>query len=97
MIDEKELIKIVEETRALSEDNNKILHSIQRQSRIALIVRAIYWVVIIGVTIGAFYYIQPYVDKLVSVYTGLIDTQHRMAEIPKGFNLETLKSFFGKN
>lgn len=93
-MDEKELIKLVEETRALSEDNNHILHSIQRRTRWAFIMKSIYWVIIIGITVGAFYYVQPYVDQVVKIYSNLVDTQHKMAEIPKGFSFDTIKSYF---
>jgi hypothetical protein len=93
-MDNNELQKIVEETRELARDNNKILHSIQRRDRLALIMKAVYWLVIIFITIGAFYYVQPYVDQLLKAYNGIIDTQHKMAETTKGFNMDTLKGYF---
>ena len=59
---------------ALSEDNNKILQSLRNQMRIAAGMRILYWVVIIAVSYGAFYFIQPYVsfmtDTLGSVSNG---------------------------
>lgn len=54
----------------LSEDNNKMLHSMRRSQRIASFFRVIYWLFIIGSAVGAYYFIQPYVDQLMEVYGG---------------------------
>jgi len=52
------------------EENNEMLHAIRRAQRWATIWRAIYWTLIIGSTIGAYWIIQPYVDQLLGVYSG---------------------------
>ncbi len=36
--------------------------------------RFMYWFVIIGTAVGLFYYFQPYIDNVVSIYSGLSDT-----------------------
>ncbi len=46
----------------LSEENNKMLHRLQRGMRISRYLRILYFIIIIGVSIGAFYYLQPVVD-----------------------------------
>jgi TRAP-type C4-dicarboxylate transport system permease small subunit len=68
--EEKELLK---RAVALGEENNDILRAMQRSQRLATVMRIIYWVVIIGSTIGAFYLIQPYIDSLKGVYGGAND------------------------
>ena len=65
--EERELLK---KSLSLAEDNNKILHSIRRSMRLASFVRAVYWIIIIGSAVGAYYFIQPYIDQLVGVYSG---------------------------
>lgn len=55
---------------ALTEENNAMLHKIRRATRLALFGRILYWFVVIGLSIGAFYYLQPYIDRILSVYTG---------------------------
>lgn len=52
------------ETHDLAEENNKLLRSLRRSRRIGIIMSVLYWVVIIGVSVGAFYFIQPYIDFL---------------------------------
>ncbi len=91
---EEELQKIVEETRELSLDNNRILHSIQRRDRLSLIAKIIYWVIILGIAAGAVYYVQPYIDQLKEVYSGMVKTQHNVAEFSGKFSLDNLKSYF---
>jgi hypothetical protein len=62
----------LERALALAEENNKILLSIRRSNRIALGMRALYWVVILGLTFGAFYFIQPYLNFLTNLGGGSI-------------------------
>lgn len=52
----------------LSQENNKMLHSIRRGMFWGKIIRIIYWVVIIGAAIGVYYYINPYIDSAVNAY-----------------------------
>ena len=59
--EEKELLN---RTLKLSEENNQILRGIQRSMRFSRFMSILYWVVIIGSAIGAFYLIQPYVNAI---------------------------------
>jgi len=51
-------------TAALVEENNKLLKSMRRSARWQSTFQIIYWVLIIGLTFGAFYFIQPYINSL---------------------------------
>ena len=50
------------ETRDLALENAKILKSIQRATRASMAMKVIYWVIILGITFGAYYFIQPYLE-----------------------------------
>lgn len=63
--EEKELLQ---KTYELSQENNKILHGIRSSNRWSTFFRLFYWFVIIGISIGAFVYIQPYIDKAAGIY-----------------------------
>ncbi len=65
---EKELLQ---KTYELTEENNKILRGIRRSNRWSSLFRAVYWIVIIGISIGAFIYIQPYVDSVMKAYNSI--------------------------
>ncbi|MFZ2484561.1 MAG: hypothetical protein WAX80_00835 [Minisyncoccia bacterium] len=60
---------LLERTLKLSEENNKILHSMQRSMRLGHIMRIIYWLFIIGSAVGAYYLIQPYIDSLAGTFS----------------------------
>jgi hypothetical protein len=63
--EEKELFK---RSIALAEENNDILRSIQRSIRLNRLMSILYWVVIIGASVGAYYLVQPYLTQAISVY-----------------------------
>ncbi len=59
---------LLERTYKLSQENNAILLSIRRANRIGTAVKIFYWVVIIGLSVGAFYFIQPYIDFMTGAF-----------------------------
>jgi len=58
---------LLERTYKLAEENNKILRGLRRSNRTAIALRALYWVVIIALSYGAIYFIQPYFNTLTSM------------------------------
>ena len=63
--EEKEMLK---KTLELSQENNHLLRSIKRSMAWGRIIKIIYWVILIGAAIGAYYYIEPYIDTAVDAY-----------------------------
>lgn len=55
---------LLERTAALADENNRILRSMQRTQRVTTVMHVLYWVVIIGFSVGAFYFFQPYLTFL---------------------------------
>ena len=58
---------LLERTYKLAEENNAILRSIRRSARLTAVMRWAYWAVIILLTFGAYYFIQPYMTALIGV------------------------------
>jgi hypothetical protein len=58
---------LLERTYKMVEENNTILRSIRRTGRIGIAIKVFYWVIIIGISIGAFYFIQPYIDAVKNI------------------------------
>ena len=56
------------QTSRLVEENNKILRKMHRAALWGRIFHFLYWVAIIGLSVGAYYFIQPYVDQLQQTY-----------------------------
>ena len=65
---EQDIKSLLEENLALTRENNAMLKRIRSAQRMAMIYRVIYWIVILGMTFGAYYFIQPYINSLLGYY-----------------------------
>ncbi|HEY4479039.1 MAG TPA: hypothetical protein VI981_01620 [Candidatus Paceibacterota bacterium] len=59
---------ILLKTQELALENNKILRSMQRNSRWSMFFRVIYWTALIVIAGGTYYFLQPYLEQLLKVY-----------------------------
>ena len=71
-----ELKELVRQAVALGEENNSLLRKMRRAEKWSSFFRFIYWIIIIGLSVGAFYFIQPYATALESLWqrSGLSST-----------------------
>ena len=87
-------IRLLDEAVSLARENNRLLRAMRRSGRLNFILRLFYWAIIIGLSYGAYIYIQPYVETLQSGYTtvktegdrikGLVDTVKGLVDqVPK--------------
>ncbi|ETB63663.1 TPA: hypothetical protein DIC38_03300 [Candidatus Nomurabacteria bacterium] len=67
---DQEIKNLLEENLRLSKENNELLIKVRNFQRWSQISKALYWLVIIGVALGAFYFIKPYFDNVLNIYTG---------------------------
>jgi hypothetical protein len=67
---DQETKQLLEENLRLSKENNEMLTSLIRSKKRNAIFRAVYWSAIIVVTIGSYYFIQPYIGSVMSLYSG---------------------------
>lgn len=65
--EDRELLK---KTVLLEEENNDILRKMRRSMRISAFMSWVYWIFIIGSLLGAYYFIQPYLEKFMDLYGG---------------------------
>lgn len=72
------------------EENHALLVRIRRVQRNAHLFRLIYWLVIIGLTLGAFYYIEPYLRQISQIYTGFQEGQQSLNAIQDVRNFDQL-------
>jgi hypothetical protein len=63
-----ELKELVRQSIALGEENNVLLRKMRTSARWSSFFRVIYWLIIIGLSVGAFYFIQPYVASFESLW-----------------------------
>ena len=71
--EESEFKKLIEKTLRLAEENNRILKKMRRALRWGSFFRFIYWAIIIGTAVGAYYFIQPLLEPLMSTFQNIID------------------------
>jgi hypothetical protein len=62
-----------EKVISLAEDNNRMIKKLYRALRWSRVFRVIYLVIIIGASLGSYYYIQPYLESLGDTYGGIKD------------------------
>ena len=68
MEDSDELKKLLRQNLEISRESFRILKKIHRARKIALVFRALYWTAVILLVLGAYYYIQPYVDSFTNIF-----------------------------
>jgi hypothetical protein len=59
---------LLERTYKMAEENNEILKSLRRSARWNTAFKVFYWVIIIGISLGAYYVIQPYLESVMGIY-----------------------------
>lgn len=69
---DQELRNLLEKTLQVSEENNELLRKLYRSQKWSQFMSVMYWVLIIGVTFGVYYYLQPYIETVLGTYTNLI-------------------------
>ncbi|MEY2671586.1 MAG: hypothetical protein RL687_3 [Candidatus Parcubacteria bacterium] len=67
---DQDIKKLLEENLELSKENNELLKKVRNTQKLAQIYRIVYWVVIIGASYGAYYFVQPYIGGILNVYGG---------------------------
>jgi hypothetical protein len=82
---------LLERTYKLSQENNTILRSLQRSRRIGIIFKSFYWFIIIGLSIGAFYFIQPYINFVSGAFGGNSDSSNANSISPAQSYVENIR------
>ena len=62
-----DLKKLLEENLQVSRESLSILKKIQRARTFSMVFKVIKWIIIISLSVGLYYYIEPYVRD----YTGI--------------------------
>ena len=65
-----EIKKLIETNVALNKENNEMLHKLVTYQKWNQIYKVVYWGIIILISLGAFYFIKPYLNSLLEIYGG---------------------------
>lgn len=59
------------QTNRLVEENHAMLRKMRRAALWGRAWHLLYWLIIIGISVGAYFYVQPYIDQLLNLYGGV--------------------------
>ncbi len=72
--------KLLEETAELTRETSVLVKKIHRHVMMGSVLRVVYWIIIIGASLGAFWLIQPYIDSVRS-FTGGGEGQESVVDL----------------
>lgn len=78
--------KMLEESVALSRENNKLLRKMRRATMVGYIFKTLYVAVIIGVIIGSYYLTLPYLEQLKTLYGTVNDAVGKVQDVGGSFD-----------
>ncbi|PCI29553.1 hypothetical protein COB55_01885 [Candidatus Wolfebacteria bacterium] len=85
MADPKEK-KLLERIAKLTEENNRLLRKMRTSQVIGRVMTIVYWLIILGVGVGLYHVIQPYLQSLLDAYSsvqGSLDSvQNAVSSVP---------------
>jgi hypothetical protein len=86
---DSELKNLLEKTLSVAEENNKLLHKVRGVQKRQALWTAFKLLVIVGLTLGSFYYLEPYVNKM-------MDTFNQLSGMQKSLDSGSFKDMFNK-
>jgi hypothetical protein len=66
-----ELNEKIDKLTTVAEENHRMIKNLYQRARMATVFIFIKWFIIVGITIGSFYFIQPFINTLVGIYGGV--------------------------
>ena len=73
--------QLLSATYQLSEENNKILRGLRRSQRWQTAGWVIKWALIIGVSFGAYFYLQPFIEGLKPTIDSIVKTYQSFSSL----------------
>lgn len=77
---------LLENTHQLAKENNEMIQSLLRRAKFSIILKVFYWTVIIAISLGAVYLVQPYIDFV----SGLTGGSSQTEKIPNEYSQQLL-------
>ncbi len=74
--------QMLQNTLALAEENNKLLHKIRGVQKRETLWQVLKLLVIIAIAFGSFYYLEPYLDKVMGLYNSVTGAQQKLNSAP---------------
>jgi uncharacterized membrane protein len=65
----EEIKELIRHNTALTIETNKMVHGMRRASRFSATLSALWWIIIIGASVGSYFYFLPYIHSLLDLYS----------------------------
>lgn len=72
-MNDDELRELLDQNFEVAQENNRLLEKIYNQLFWGKVMRALYWLILIGIGVGAFYFLQPFVENILNTYGSIVD------------------------
>jgi len=72
----------LEKLEKMMEQDHKMIRSLYIRARLASILRIIYILILIGLAVGGYYFIEPYLNEVKEIYRSIKATQSQLT--PQG-------------
>ena len=79
---DQESKQLLQNTLVLAEENNKMLHKIRGVQKRGTLWQVLKLIIIIGIALGSFYYIEPYLNKIMDLYNSVSGMQQQINNSP---------------
>ncbi|PIP86504.1 hypothetical protein COV42_02415 [Candidatus Campbellbacteria bacterium CG11_big_fil_rev_8_21_14_0_20_44_21] len=90
--------KDLKEALRLAMENNEILKKMRRSLFWNKVFKTVYLVIILGVTFGAYYFVQPYLENVLGTYQSLLGGSEEVKQTGNSLlDISNILSGFGKN
>ena len=70
--------KLLEETFTLEQENNLLLKKVRSVQKWATFWQTFKIIVIIGIALGSFYFLEPYLNKVIDLYNSVTGAQQKL-------------------
>jgi hypothetical protein len=74
--------QLLQNTLALAEENNKMLHKIRGVQKRGTFWQILKFIIIIAIAFGSFYYIEPYLNKIMALYSSVSGMEQKINDSP---------------
>ncbi len=76
--------ELLENTLELAGENNKLLHKIRGVQKRETLWQVLKWAVILGIAFGSFYYLEPYLNKVMDMYNSVTGMEKSIKDVSSG-------------
>ncbi len=82
--------KMLEEALELSRDNNEMIKRMRRSQKNSQLLRGLYWVLILAISFGGYFFVGPYLSKITSIYSSAYNNSNALQHL----DTSSIQNFF---